>query len=79
MVSDKDILITLACSDWEPSCPICIHFPGQINCLEKDKIGVFKLCPLRELVMLWIWVLMHNLFFCGSEPLPWLLEVPKYG
>ena len=78
VVSDEDILITPAWSDWEPPCLICIKFSGQINCLFKNKIGVLRMCGLRELVLLWIWVWVHDLVLCGSEALPWLLEVPKY-
>ena len=79
MVSNQYILIALAWCDWETSCLIHINFPGKIHCLEEDKIGIFWLCGLRELVVLWIWFWMHDLFLCWSEALPWLLEVPKYG
>ena len=42
-VSNEDILITLAWSDWEPFCLICIIFSRKITCLEKDNI-VFSDC-----------------------------------
>ena len=79
MVSDQYIPISLAWCDWEPSCLIRINFPGKIHYLEEDNIGVFWLSGLRELVLLWIWFWMHDLFLCWSEALPRFLEVPKYG
>ena len=36
------------------------------------------MCGWRELVLLWIWVWVHDLVLCGSEALPRLLEVPNY-
>ena len=75
VISISSLLTTLTQT---PSCLICIHFPGQINCLKKDKIGVLWLCGLRELVLLWIWVWVHDLVLCGSEDLLRLLEVTKY-
>ena len=43
VVSNEDIIITPAWSDWELSCLICINFPGQINYLKKKRL-VFSDC-----------------------------------
>ena len=51
IIGEHDILIALAWCNWEPSCSVRIHFPWEIHCLEEDKIGVFLLRGVWELIV----------------------------